>query len=201
MNKQALITTLLALVAMAGQGQIKCHIEGTLDTDVWGDDIIICEAGTDQRVVDDPRFHVKAKGARKRQRQRGYNQSLEIARGVSEITGLPIYNKVARRNAFEGSQTSKGLTLYHDTLINYYPGHPVHEQIAYAEATYRLQPGKPYIDYNVRNTDGKLVPISTLIQGKVALIDLWASWCGPCRQHSIAMIPIYERPKFRSTLI
>ena len=46
--------------------------------------------------------------ARKRQRQRGYNQSLEIARGVSEITGLPIYNKVARRNAFEGSQTSKG---------------------------------------------------------------------------------------------
>ena len=46
--------------------------------------------------------------ARKRQRQRGYNQSMEIARGVSEITGLPIYNKVARRNAFEGSQTSKG---------------------------------------------------------------------------------------------
>ena len=46
--------------------------------------------------------------ARKRLRQRGYNQSLEIARGVSEITGLPIFNKVARRNAFEGSQTSKG---------------------------------------------------------------------------------------------
>ena len=96
---------------------------------------------------------------------------------------------------FDKSQYERCLTLYHDTLINYYPDHPVHEQIAYAEATYRLQPGKPYIDYNVRNTDGKLVPISTLIQGKVALIDLWASWCGPCRQHSIAMIPIYERYK------
>lgn len=46
--------------------------------------------------------------ARKRQRQRGYNQSMEIARGVSEITSLPIYNKVAWRNVFEGSQTSKG---------------------------------------------------------------------------------------------
>ena len=56
-------------------------------------------------------------------------------------------------------------------------------------------PGKPYIDYMVRNTDGKLVPISTLIQGKVALIDLWASWCGPCRRHSIAMIPVYEKYK------
>lgn len=46
--------------------------------------------------------------ARKRQRQRGYNQSMEIARGISAITSLPIYNKVVRRKAFEGSQTNKG---------------------------------------------------------------------------------------------
>ena len=46
--------------------------------------------------------------AKKRQRQRGYNQSMEITRGISEITSLPIYNKVVRRNVFEGSQTSKG---------------------------------------------------------------------------------------------
>ena len=46
--------------------------------------------------------------AKKRQRQRGYNQSMEIARGISEITRLPIYNKVAIRNVFEGSQTNKG---------------------------------------------------------------------------------------------
>ena len=46
--------------------------------------------------------------AKKRQRQRGYNQSEEIARGVSEITGLPICKKVVRRNSFKGSQTNKG---------------------------------------------------------------------------------------------
>lgn len=46
--------------------------------------------------------------AKKRQRQRGYNQSLEIARGINAITSLPIYNKVVRRKAFEGSQTNKG---------------------------------------------------------------------------------------------
>jgi ComF family protein len=46
--------------------------------------------------------------AKKRQRQRGYNQSVEIARGVSVVTGLPIYNKVVRRTVFEGSQTNKG---------------------------------------------------------------------------------------------
>lgn len=46
--------------------------------------------------------------AKKRQRQRGYNQSHELAKGISEVTGLPIYNKVVRRTTFEGSQTSLG---------------------------------------------------------------------------------------------
>jgi predicted amidophosphoribosyltransferase len=46
--------------------------------------------------------------AKKRLRQRGYNQSLEIVRGISEITSLPIYNKVVIRKVFEGSQTNKG---------------------------------------------------------------------------------------------
>ena len=46
--------------------------------------------------------------AKKRLRQRGYNQSEEIALGVSEITGLPIYHKVVKRKIFQGSQTSKG---------------------------------------------------------------------------------------------
>ncbi len=64
MNKQIIITILLALVAMTGLGQVKCHVEGSLETEAWGDEIIICEVGTDLRVVDEPRFHVKAKDGR-----------------------------------------------------------------------------------------------------------------------------------------
>ena len=87
------------------------------------------------------------------------------------------------------------IALYRDKLSKYYPDHPLHEQIASTLSQRDLVPGKPYIDYNVRNTDGQLVPISSLIKGKVALIDLWASWCGPCRKHSMAMIPVYEKYK------
>ena len=46
--------------------------------------------------------------AKKRERQRGYNQSLELAKGVSEVTGLPIANEVVRRTKFAGSQTQRG---------------------------------------------------------------------------------------------
>ena len=45
--------------------------------------------------------------AKKRLRQRGYNQSLEIAKGIAEATGLPIAHAVVCRNAFMGSQTQK----------------------------------------------------------------------------------------------
>lgn len=43
--------------------------------------------------------------ARKRQRERGYNQSMEIARGVSEITHLPIISNAVIRKSFAASQT------------------------------------------------------------------------------------------------
>ena len=46
--------------------------------------------------------------AKKRERERGYNQSLELAKGVSEVTGLPIANLVIRRTKFVGSQTQRG---------------------------------------------------------------------------------------------
>lgn len=45
--------------------------------------------------------------ARKRIRQRGYNQSLEIAKGVAKVTGLPICEKTVRRRNFTESQTRK----------------------------------------------------------------------------------------------
>ncbi len=45
--------------------------------------------------------------AHKRRRQRGYNQSLMIAKGISEITQIPINNKIVNRLSFSESQTHK----------------------------------------------------------------------------------------------
>ena len=85
------------------------------------------------------------------------------------------------------------MKLYEDKLCNTYPEHPIHEQIAVLT---RLSPGQPYNDdYDIHTPDGKAVPISSLLKGHVALIDLWGSWCGGCREHSKAVIPLYEKYK------
>jgi len=42
-----------------------------------------------------------------RKRQRGYNQSMEIAVGVKRSTGIKIADKVLKRESFEASQTQK----------------------------------------------------------------------------------------------
>lgn len=45
--------------------------------------------------------------AKKRLRKRGYNQSMEIAKGVNEITNIPIGGDIVIRQEFAGSQTNK----------------------------------------------------------------------------------------------
>jgi ComF family protein len=41
----------------------------------------------------------------KRLRQRGYNQSEQLARGISQITGLPVCSGALKRRHFHASQT------------------------------------------------------------------------------------------------
>lgn len=55
---------------------------------------------------------------KKRQRRRGYNQSMEIARGVKEVTDIPIMNDVVERTAFDESQTHKSLSQRMESVEN-----------------------------------------------------------------------------------
>lgn len=44
----------------------------------------------------------------KKEFQRGYNQSAELAKGISEVTGIPIDDAFLKKISHTGSQTSKG---------------------------------------------------------------------------------------------
>lgn len=67
---------------------------------------------------------------------------------------------------------------------------------------FQLQIGAQYIDFEAPDLDGQMHKLSDMVKDtEVVLLDLWASWCGPCRKASIEMIPLYEQYKDKGFVI
>ena len=56
--------------------------------------------------------------------------------------------------------------------------------------------GKPYVDIKGKNIDGKEVALSDYVgKGNYVLMDMWASWCGPCRGETPNLAKLHQQFK------
>jgi peroxiredoxin len=81
-------------------------------------------------------------------------------------------------------------------LSEYNPSHPYNELASnLINAIENVKIGKKYIDFSAPDLNGNNIKLSDKINGKVALLDLWATWCGPCIAKTRTMVPLYNEYK------
>ncbi len=116
------------------------------------------------------------------------NMQLNEAEKLSPVAGLYTLASLA----WYREETSRIVESYLRAFAGKLPGHPYDAYLAALASTTEPVPGNPIIDFSAPDLDGNIHTLSEKIKGRPALIDLWASWCGPCRRTSKSMIPVYE---------
>ena len=74
-----------------------------------------------------------------------------------------------------------------------YSEHPlylaIHERMM---ALKQIAPGQSAPAFAMESLEGKTIRLSDF-QGKITLLDFWASWCSPCRKENPNMVKLYQQ--------
>lgn len=124
--------------------------------------------------------------------------TIDFIRNDRTIVGLHMLQRQTMQRSPDESLCT---ALFNEIYKPLFKDHPLGEYMDIWVQSRGVKVGGHYIDFTAPDLDGNRHTLSKEIDGKVALIDLWASWCGPCRRTSKSMIPVYEKYKERGFTI
>lgn len=136
--------------------------------------------------------------SRKMEKLREQMSAYELERARKpDLNGLCILLKQLKEvvEYHKKNETELIVQLYQDKYRKKFEGHPLAVMMEQLIGALDIRKGGHFIDFTAPDLQGNRVRLSEYIRGKVALIDLWGSWCGGCRQASKSMIPVYEEFK------
>jgi len=117
---------------------------------------------------------------------------LQYTREHPNIVGYSILVSETRDVINSKNDISLFSDVYQTIFAPKYPDHPYTAKMIDLLIGSSLKSGIPFIDFTAVDLTGKQVTLSEQIAGKPAVLHLWASWCGPCRQKGKDLIPVYE---------
>lgn len=122
-----------------------------------------------------------------------YFMLMKEIKGVSDYLVHALPEEAKRFSSVDLQQLEHLYTTIYKPM---FPEHSYTSSIALMlQSLNQIKVGGNYIDFTAPDLQGTPVRLSEQIDGKVALIDLWASWCGSCRRAAKSMIPVYEKYK------
>lgn len=147
--------------------------------------------------MQDARRHMTPEAAATDRQMRACLDSVQNARYeyIRSHPSLPGYYWLYRKQ-LSGSAEAQPLReeIYRTIYAPLYPAHPYTAKLD--TLLYRqIRIGKRFADFTAPDLDGRKHTLAEQVKGKIAVINLWASWCGPCRRHGIALIPVYNEFK------
>lgn len=122
--------------------------------------------------------------------------TLEYAKLNPTLVGLGQLKELTKRVSRSNQLSAKDIIeAYNQVYANKFADNDIDRYMQNWILSQSIKVGDSFIDFTAPDAKGVMHTLSEEIKGKVALIDLWASWCGPCRRNLKSMIPHYEKYK------
>ena len=88
---------------------------------------------------------------------------------------------------------SAWLNLYDEKFKDVSPSDRMHDLITTVRDAAAIVEGRRFIDFTLPDQYGTERTLSESIEGKTAVLELWASWCRSCRVNARSLKPLYDK--------
>ena len=151
-----------------------------------------------QAMTDEEQYTPEAIALRNRNKTEHKATLLSIVEGEPSVARLAL---LARQMVYR-LPDQEFIDAFEEIYAIVMPENPMTQFCRRQIDGHSLQVGNHYVDFEAPDLNGEMHRLSEMVAGaKLVLLDLWASWCAPCRRASMEMMPLYEQYRSRGFMV